>query len=159
MPLDTSLSMQLVEEWMSTNACDRRVRKPGSVPVVRGVFERPCGSHVSASKPPTHPITPASTARAPSQCGRRRRIGIRLGQRRQRIYTRHCCFSLRLPLSLSLSTKKNYDRRTAMVELEAKTYNGHKVVGVVLRSKAKTIHFLRHAEGPKNSLPSLNTKK
>ncbi|CAM9576038.1 unnamed protein product [Pylaiella littoralis] len=37
-----------------------------------------------------------------------------------------------------------------MVELEAKTYNGHKVVGVVLRSKAKTIHFLRHAEGTHN---------
>lgn len=34
-----------------------------------------------------------------------------------------------------------------MVEFEANTHNGHKVVGVVLRSKAKTIHFLRHAEG------------
>lgn len=28
-----------------------------------------------------------------------------------------------------------------------KKQNGHKVVGVVLRSNAKTIHFLRHAEG------------
>lgn len=25
--------------------------------------------------------------------------------------------------------------------------NGNKVIGVVLRSQAKTIHFLRHAEG------------
>lgn len=39
----------------------------------------------------------------------------------------------------------------AMAEkFDDKTYNGHKVVGVVLRSKAKTLHFLRHAEGVHN---------
>lgn len=37
-------------------------------------------------------------------------------------------------------------RRTTMVR-ETKTYNGHRVVGVVQRSTAKTVHFLRHAEG------------
>eukprot|EP00752_Nemacystus_decipiens_P016046 g14345.t1 len=35
-------------------------------------------------------------------------------------------------------------------KVDEKTYNGHKVVGVVLRSKAKTLHFLRHAEGTHN---------
>lgn len=34
-----------------------------------------------------------------------------------------------------------------MADIEVKTYNGQKVIGVALRSKAKTIHFLRHAEG------------
>ncbi|CAM9387297.1 unnamed protein product [Ectocarpus sp. 6 AP-2014] len=33
---------------------------------------------------------------------------------------------------------------------ETKTHNGHKVVGVVQRSTAKTVHFLRHAEGTHN---------
>ncbi|CAM9614982.1 unnamed protein product, partial [Ectocarpus sp. 4 AP-2014] len=33
---------------------------------------------------------------------------------------------------------------------ETKTYNGHKIVGVVQRSTAKTVHFLRHAEGTHN---------
>lgn len=32
-------------------------------------------------------------------------------------------------------------------KIDDKTHNGHKVVGVVLRSQAKTLHFLRHAEG------------
>ncbi|CAM9465379.1 unnamed protein product [Ectocarpus fasciculatus] len=31
-----------------------------------------------------------------------------------------------------------------------KTCNGHKIIGVVQRSTAKTVHFLRHAEGTHN---------
>lgn len=34
-----------------------------------------------------------------------------------------------------------------MSELAAAKEGSHKIVGVVLRSSAKTVHFIRHAEG------------
>lgn len=53
------------------------------------------------------------------------------------------------PVDVAAEFWAHYPRSTmsAMVE---KTYNGNEVVGVVLRSKAKTVHFLRHAEGLNN---------
>ncbi|CAB1116470.1 unnamed protein product [Ectocarpus sp. CCAP 1310/34] len=39
---------------------------------------------------------------------------------------------------------------TFETKAETKTSDGHKVVGVVQRSKAKTVHFIRHAEGTHN---------
>lgn len=48
---------------------------------------------------------------------------------------------------------------TMAEKIEEKTYNGHKVVGVVLRSKAKTLHFLRHAEGRCDHVINQQTKQ
>lgn len=42
-------------------------------------------------------------------------------------------------------------------KIDEKTYNGNKVIGVVLRSKAKTVHFLRHAEGLEQQNGPLHT--